>query len=164
MNALLSFSEPPSQLNNNGILIQTVSAPPNPHSTREIKIPPPPFPTRNFSVGGGDGEFSFCFFFSTIPNYSHRRIINKIVSPSMVQLTLPWSTRGIRSCHCQSLLMSFMEKALMVSLPLLFVFPPPFRFFLTASFFQLNFSSLATPAALPQSIKGSRARRCHTCP
>ena len=115
-----------------------------------------------------------------------------------------------------------LQKAAAVSLPLFFILPPPFRFFLTASFFpkllvswprrppslsqlrdqghvaaisarnlpaeggsrefaslfyffphhsdffsQLLFSKiarqLAAPATLPQSIKGSRARRCHTC-
>ena len=68
-------------------------------------------------------------FFSTIPNYSHRHIINSIVSLSMAQLTLPWLTRGIRSRHHHSLLMkSFMQKAAMVSLPLLFVFPHHYNF------------------------------------
>ena len=96
-------------------------------------------------------------FFSTIPNFSHRRIINKIVCPSMAQLALPWTTRGIRSCRRQSLLKSFTEKALMVSLPLLFVFPPPFRFFLTASFFQLNCPSVGRagrPPSVNIGIKG----------
>ena len=141
----------------------------------------------------------------------------------MAQLALPQLTRGIRSCCRHSLLQSFMEKEVMVSLPLHFVFPPQFQFFLTASSFQLNCSSVgragrppsvnkgikcpslpylpatrlqkaaavslplhfiffptisiffsqllfskiahqsAAQVTLPQSIKGSRARRCHTC-
>ncbi len=145
----------------------------------------------------------------------------------MVQFAFRWLMRGIRSRRCQSLLISFMEKALMASLPLLFVFPPPFQFFLTATFFQLYFPSVgrahhppsvnigikgpslpylpatclqkvaavslpplfiisphhsnyfsqlifskiahqldapAAPAALPQSIKGSKAPLCHIFP
>ena len=45
-----------------------------------------------------------------------------------------------------------------MSSPLLFVFPPPFRFFLTASFFQLNCSSVGRagrPPSVNKGIKGT---------
>ena len=72
----------------------------------------------------------------------------------MAQPALPWSTRGIRSHRRHSLLMIFMEKAVMVSLPLLFVFLTTFRFFLTASFFQLNCPSVGRTGCPPSVNKG----------
>jgi hypothetical protein len=85
---------------------------------------------------GSDGKFSSCFlFFSTISNYSCRRIINEIVIPSMAQLALPQLTRGIRSRRRYPLLVSCVEKAVTVSLPLASIFPLTIPiFFLTAPF------------------------------
>ena len=76
----------------------------------------------------------------------------------MAQLALPRLTRGIRSRCRHSLLTSFMEKEVTVSLPLLFVFSPPFQFFLTASFLQLNCSSVGRagrPPSVNKGIKGT---------
>ena len=76
----------------------------------------------------------------------------------MAQLALPRLTRGIRSRCRHSLLTSFMEKEVTVSSPLLFVFSPPFRFFLTASFLQLNCSSVGRagrPPSVNKGIKGT---------
>ena len=50
-----------------------------------------------------------------------------------------------------------------VSLPLVSI-PPHSKFLLTATFSNEITRQLAAPATLPQSIKGSRARCCHTCP
>ena len=138
---------------------------------------------------------------------------------------LPQSIKGSQAPSLPSLRATRLQMTTAVSFPLLFIFPPPLQFFLTASFFQLTrysvvcagrppsvrdgiegppppsparelrgedgevmvslplvsipphskflltatFSNeitrqLAVPATLPQSIKGRRARCCHTCP
>ena len=55
------------------------------------------------------------------------------------------------------------DDEVMVSLPLVSI-PPHSKFLLTATFSNEITRQLAAPAVLPQSIKGSRARCCHTCP
>ena len=54
------------------------------------------------------------------------------------------------------------DDEVMVSLPLVSI-PPHSKFLLTATFSNEITRQLAAPATLPQSIKGSRARCCHTC-
>ena len=79
----------------------------------------------------------------------------------MVQLTLHMLTRGIRSRHCHPLLVICVEKAVTVSLPLPFIFSPTIPIFFSQLLFPKIACRSAMLAALPQSIMGSRARRCH---
>ena len=62
MNALVSFSVPPPQLNNNGILIRTVSAPPNPHSTKGIRSHHHHSPLAIFKEKAATVSFPFVLF------------------------------------------------------------------------------------------------------
>jgi hypothetical protein len=74
----------------------------------------------------------------------------------------PQSTRQIRAHCCHRTLASRVERRVMVSFPVLFIFPPHHsKHFLTASFSNEIAILSAMPAAFPQSARQIRARRCH---
>jgi hypothetical protein len=70
--------------------------------------------------------------------FSHGSLFQLNCIPSMMQLTHPQSTRQIRARHCHPTLVSHLERRVMVSFPVLFIFPPPFETFFHSFFFQLN--------------------------
>jgi len=84
----------------------------------------------------------------------------------MAQLALLQLMRGIRSHRYHPLLLSHAEKMVMVSLPLLFIFPPPFKLFLTESFcIKLLFNWLhQLPSLGQQRDQGQAATLTHDSP
>jgi hypothetical protein len=72
----------------------------------------------------------------------------------MAQLTLPQLTRGIRSRCRYPLLVSCMEKAVTVSLPLISIFPLTIPIFSHSNFFRLNRSSVGRAGCPPSVNKG----------
>ena len=82
----------------------------------------------------------------------------------MAQLALPQLTRGIRSRRRYPLLVSCVEKAVTVSLPLASIFPLTIPIFFSQHLCYLFAVQLSAPATLPWSIKGARARHHHPHP
>jgi hypothetical protein len=81
-----------------------------------------------------------------------------------VQVTLPWSIKGSRARRCNTCLrLACRRRRPWVCFSFLF-FPPTIPIFSHSFFFSKISRQSAAPAALPQSSKGSRARRCHICP
>ena len=146
LNALISFSVPPQQLNNNGILIGTVSIPPNPQPTRGIRSRHHHSPLAICLEKAATVSFPLAFFFI---HYS------QLFSPPHYQLNcysaLPQLTRGIRSRRHHLLLVSWWRRWWRW-VCLCFYFPPHHSKFFSRQLFpiKLLFSWPCRPPSLSQ--------------
>ena len=135
VNALVSFSVPPPQLNNNGILIGTVSIPPNPQSTRGIKSRHHHSPLAICMEKAATVSFPLFFFFSPpfpiILNaaLSIKLFVRRWRSPPSLGRRGELDPTAAIPCSW------FSWRRQWRWVCLLFLFSPsPFQFFLTATF------------------------------
>ena len=73
------------------------------------------------------------------------------------QLTHPQSTRQIRARCCYRMLASRVDRRVMVSFPVLFIFPPPFKTFSHSFFFQWNCYPVCNASGLPSVGKANKS-------
>ena len=139
--------------NNNGILIGTVSVPPNPQSTRGIRSRHHHSPLAIFTEKAATVSFPLAFFFSPLFPIIHAAALSIKLLFHQWHITLPQLMRGIRSRCRHPLLVSCVERAVTVSLPLISIFPLTIPIFFSQQLFPIKslFSRPCQPPSLSQS-------------